>query len=151
MCGKQKILAVASGGGHWVQLMRLKPAFDCFDVVWVSRDPSSSMEVSPSRFMTIGEASRSQKWATAKVCLQALWILIKIRPKVIVTTGALPGLILLAMGKFLFGAKTIWIDSIANVETLSGSGRVASVFADVCLTQWPDLEAETVFYWGSVI
>lgn len=145
------ILAVASGGGHWVQLLRLRPAFEGKQVIWVSRDPASAADVAPDPFLTIGEASRAQKLGVLKVAVQALWILLRLRPTVIVTTGAAPGLLLLVFGKSLFRAKTIWIDSIANVETLSGSGRLAARFADVRLTQWPELVEEGVEYWGAVL
>lgn len=147
----QRILAIASGGGHWVQLLRLRPAFEAFEVVYVSRDPSSKADVPGSRYFTIGDASRSQKLAFFLVALQALWLLIRVRPSVIITTGAAPGLVTLALGKSLFRARTIWIDSIANVEKLSGSGVLAARFADVRLTQWPDLAQDGVEHWGAVL
>ena len=148
---QKRVLAIASGGGHWVQLLRLRPAFEGLDVTWVSRDPASRDDVAPSPFHVIGEASRAQKLGVLKVALQAFWLLIRIRPSVIVTTGAAPGLLTLALGKTLFRAKTIWIDSIANVETLSGSGRLAARFADIRLTQWPDLVEDDIEYWGAVL
>ena len=145
------ILAIASGGGHWVQLLRLKPAFEGIETVYVSRDPSSVADVEGARFYTIGDASRSQKLAFFRVALQALWLLIRVRPKVIVTTGAAPGLVTMALGKTLFRSKTIWIDSIANVEKLSGSGLLAARFADIRLTQWPDLATDDIEHWGAVL
>ena len=147
----KRILAIASGGGHWVQLLRLRPAFEGFETVYVSRDPSSGVDVPGSRYFTIGDASRSQKLAFASVILQALWLLIRVRPTVIVTTGAAPGLVAMALGQTLFGAKTVWIDSIANVERLSGSGVLAARFADIRLTQWPDLASDGVEHWGAVL
>ena len=33
---KNKILVVASGGGHWIQMLRLRPAFEGLDVAFVS-------------------------------------------------------------------------------------------------------------------
>ncbi len=148
---RERVLAIASGGGHWVQLMRLRPAFAGQDVTWVSRDQASVADVAPAPFLVIGEASRAQRLGVLKVIFQAFWLLLKVRPGVIVTTGAAPGLITLALGKTLFRAKTIWIDSIANVETLSGSGRLAARFTDVRLTQWPDLVEEGVDHWGAVL
>lgn len=149
--GQRRILAIASGGGHWVQLMRLRPAFEGLDVVYVSRDPSSAADVDGHPYHTIGDASRSQKIQFARVILQAFWLLIRVRPAVVITTGAAPGLVALVLGKTVFRCKTIWIDSIANVETLSGSGRLAARFADVRLTQWPDLAQDGVEHWGAVL
>ena len=49
-------------------------------------------------------------------------------------------------------AKTIWIDSIANCERLSSSGRRARRVAHQWLTQWPDLaRPEGPHYWGAVL
>ena len=33
---RHKLLAVSSGGGHWVQLMRIKHAFEGCEVSWTS-------------------------------------------------------------------------------------------------------------------
>jgi hypothetical protein len=35
------ILAIASGGGHWIQLLRLKSAFEGHRVIYASVDPDS--------------------------------------------------------------------------------------------------------------
>ena len=49
------------------------------------------------------------------------------------------------------GARTLWIDSIANGEVLSSSARLARRVATTRVTQWPDLAAAGVAYWGSVL
>ena len=50
------------------------------------------------------------------------------------------------------GATTVWIDSIANVEELSMSGRHARRHADVWLTQWPHLaQPDGPHYRGGVL
>jgi hypothetical protein len=33
---RKKILAVSSGGGHWIELLRVRPAFEGADVVYVT-------------------------------------------------------------------------------------------------------------------
>lgn len=149
-------MAIASGGGHWVQLMRLKPAFDDLDVFYVSLDPSSATDVPGRRYYTIRDASRAQPWAFAVVIVQLLRILLKEKPKVVVTTGSAPALVALTLARRLLRARTIWIDSIANVETLSGSGRRAGRIADTWLTQWPALAesngaGRSPEYWGAVL
>jgi hypothetical protein len=55
-----------------------------------------------------------------------------------VSTGAAPGYFALRFGKLL-GSRTIWIDSLANVERLSKAGLLAGKYADLWLTQWPEL------------
>ena len=60
---KRKILAVASSGGHWTQLLRLRPAFDGHEVVFVTTQPDSRAEVVPDRFHCLPDANRKSKCA----------------------------------------------------------------------------------------
>jgi hypothetical protein len=64
-----------------------------------------------------------------------------VRPDVVISTGAAPGYFAILFGKKL-GAKTIWLDSIANVDELSMSGRAVGKYADLWLTQWEHLATE---------
>ena len=149
-------MAIASGGGHWVQLLRLRPAFDEMNVVYVSMDQSAAVDVPGQRYFTIHEASRKHKWGFLVVAMQLLRILLKERPAVVITTGSAPALIAIILAKYLFRARTIWIDSIANAERLSTSGQTAGRFADVWLTQWPHLtqagdDKRHPEYWGAVL
>jgi hypothetical protein len=57
------------------------------------------------------------------------------------TTGASPGYFAIRIAGLL-GARTVWIDSIANAESLSMAGRLAGRCADVWLTQWDSLAAD---------
>ena len=72
-------------------------------------------------------------------------------PDVIVSTGAAPGYIALRLGRLL-GSRTIWLDSIANVERLSMSGEIVGRHADLWLTQWPQLSRTGgPDCWGAVL
>ena len=88
--------------------------------------------------------------------MQVAFIICCTRPDVIVSTGAAPGYLALKVGKLL-RAKTIWIDSIANVDELSLSGKMAGHCADLWLTQWPHLasaeksESKYPSYSGAVL
>lgn len=135
----QTVVAIASGGGHWVQLGRLRPALDELDVHYVSVDHSYAAEVGAARLSIVRDASRWTKLDLVVQGFQVLWILLRTRPDVVVSTGASPGFFGMAFGKMV-GAKTVWIDSLANVERMSLSGRLARPFSDLWLTQWPHLE-----------
>ncbi|NEM97751.1 glycosyltransferase family protein [Pontibacter burrus] len=145
-----RVLAIASAGGHWVQLLRLLPAFEENEIVFVSTHKSFSQTVKNCPFYVIPDANRWNKLKLLKVCFCVLGLLYIIKPDVIITTGAAPGLMAVIAGRLL-GAKTIWIDSIANVEKLSLSGRIALLFANRTYTQWPDLATSKIKYKGSVI
>jgi hypothetical protein len=136
--GTRKVLAVASGGGHWVQLLRMLPAFDGMNIVYVTTLPSYRAHVAPARFYTVPDGSLWNKLRLARMGVKILWIVLRERPDVIISTGAAPGYFALRLGKML-GASTVWVDSIANAEKLSLSGRKVGPYADLWLTQWPHL------------
>lgn len=147
-----RILALASAGGHWVQLLRLRPAFVNEDIAYASAYSAYAEDVPDARYYTFDDVNRFNKVHTFKVAWQIFSILRRERPTVVLTTGAGPGLIALILAKYLFRIRTIWIDSVANCERLSSSGVVAGKVADIWLTQWEHLaRPEGPRYWGSVL
>ncbi|PKP46553.1 MAG: oligosaccharide biosynthesis protein Alg14 [Bacteroidetes bacterium HGW-Bacteroidetes-11] len=151
MTGKpKKILAVASGGGHWIQLMRLKPAFEGCDLVYLSTHDGYKKLVQNSRFYKVTDANRWNKLKLLKMAFEVRKVVIREKPDVIISTGAAPGLFAILWGR-LSGSKTIWLDSIANVEKLSMSGRIVKPFAHLHLTQWEHLASNSTLFKGNVI
>jgi UDP-N-acetylglucosamine:LPS N-acetylglucosamine transferase len=145
-----RVLAVASSGGHWVQLRRLAPAFEGEDVAYLTTDRRLRPEVGPARFYCVNDANRWNKPALLRCALKILWVVLRERPSVVLSTGAAPGYLAIRFARTL-GARTIWIDSVANAEELSMSGQMASETADLCLTQWPHLAGDRVKYLGAVL
>jgi UDP-N-acetylglucosamine:LPS N-acetylglucosamine transferase len=133
-----KLLAVASGGGHWVQLLRLRPAFEGQDVTWATVDARYQSDVPGQRLWVFPDATRWNKLRLVRQILRLAWIILRVRPDVIVTTGAAPGFVAIRIGKLL-RARSIWLDSIANVDALSLSGQQVGPHADLWLTQWAHL------------
>lgn len=139
---RPKILALSSGGGHWVQLLRLRPAFDGCDVVFATVDEGYRSEIGDHEFRVIPDANRSRKIALMMSAFAILKLLVTERPDVVVSTGAAPGYFAVRAGRLL-GMRTIWVDSVANAEELSMSGRKAGGCVDLWLTQWPNLAGES--------
>lgn len=136
---KTRIIAISSGGGHWVQMLRLRPAFEGCDLTYVTVDEGYRFDVDPdSKFLVIPDATRWNKLALVRSAAQIFLLMLRERPDVVISTGAAPGYFGIRMAKH-FRARTIWVDSIANVETLSLSGVKAGKYADLWLTQWPQL------------
>lgn len=146
----RKILAVASGGGHWIQLMRLNKAFDGCKVVYVSTHQGYEKVVDGARFYKVSDGNRWSKMKLLKMALELRKIIRIEKPDVIITTGAAPGLFALLWGR-LSGSRTIWLDSIANVEIISLSGRIVKAFAHFHLTQWEDLASKKSAFRGNVL
>lgn len=148
---KTRILAVSSGGGHWIQLLRLRPAFEGTDVTFVSVEKSRAADVAPAPYYAIPDANRAQKIKLMGLLIRLTWLVLRVRPDVVISTGAAPGYIAVRIGRML-GARTLFLDSIANAEELSLSANLAKRHCDLVLTQWPHLaEQEGPSYRGSVI
>lgn len=141
MTSRKRILLIASGGGHWVQLSRLAPAFAGADVQFVTTLAGASAPLGDRPVVVVPDASRSEPFRLVLLWGKLIGVIARFRPDLIVTTGAAPGLLALQIGK-LAGARTIWIDSIANAEDLSLSGKLAAKVADLWLTQWEHLVAD---------
>ena len=158
MAKLRRVLAVASGGGHWIQLRRLRPAWAGCAVTYVTTRAGYRDEVAhdveenarggagdgagapPPRFFVVPDAHR---WQFARLLRQfaaVAWIMLRTRPHAVVTTGAAPGYFAVRLGRLL-GARTVWVDSIANAEELSLSGQQAGPHLDLWLTQWEHLAA----------
>ena len=134
----KRILAVASGGGHWVQLLRLRPAFRAHRVTYVTVDSCYRMDVAGQRFYAVNDATRWNKFGLVLLAFRLAVIVLRERPQVVISTGAAPGFLALRLAKVM-GARTVWIDSLANAEKLSLSGQRIGKHADLWLTQWRHL------------
>lgn len=147
---KIKILAVASGGGHWIQLVRMKDAFKDAEVVYVSTLKSHNLKDNSVRYYSVTDANRWNKLRLLKMAFEIRKIVTREKPDYIISTGAAPGLAAIFWGS-LNGSKTIWIDSIANVNNLSLSGRLIRPFTTLHLTQWEHLAKGKTKFKGTVI
>lgn len=148
---KKRIMAVASIGGHWIQLLRIaKPLEQDYDVVYMSTHEKCVRLVKGHEYYTMPDFSRWDAWKLVPAFFHALNIVRKVKPLAVITTGAAPGLIVLLAAKCL-GKKTIWVDSIANVKHLSLCGRIASHIASRTYTQWPDLANKKIVSSGNVL
>ena len=146
-----KILAVASGGGHWDQLMLLRDAFDGQKVAFATTDQEQAEARQIEDAYSLPDCNLDRPLRSLWCLLCAARLLTKLRPRTVITTGAAPGLFCIMIGRLL-GARTLWIGSVANAERLSLSGRMAMRIAHVCLTQWQHLEGNNgPYYKGAVL
>jgi UDP-N-acetylglucosamine:LPS N-acetylglucosamine transferase len=147
----ERVLAISSGGGHWVQLLRLRPAFDGCQVVYASTRTSNRYDVPGQPYHSVPEASGSTRLRAMHCAVRVAALLVRVRPSVIVTTGALPGYLAVRLGR-VFRIRAIWVDSIANADRLSKSGEHVAGHVDVWLTQWEHLASPGgPDYQGSVL
>jgi len=147
---KPKLLAISSPGGHWIQLTRLCRGLESrYEIVYAM--PDSLFKAQQNKVYPVTDVSADDKWKLIPCAMQVLIILLRERPKAILSTGAAPGAVAIWLGSLL-GIRTIWVDSIANVKQISRAGRLAQKRADVFLTQWEHLsDGQTIQFQGAVL
>lgn len=135
----KKILLLSSGGGHWVELKRLAEAFQghaceyaCVDEIYRTQ--------ADGPYHSVSDVTRWEKSKIPFVFWKLLKLMRQIKPDIFVSTGALPG-VMGAIAAKAVGAKVVWVESFANAEVLSLSGRLALEIADEFFVQWPSLDA----------
>lgn len=137
---RKTILAVASRGGHWVQLLRMRPAFEGCRVVYATTGRDQQTDVPGQPLHPVGDASRWNKFALLLMAARVTLVVLRVRPDVVISTGAAPGYMAIRLARLL-RKRTIWIDSIANADEMSLSGKRVQPYADIWLTQWAHIAA----------
>lgn len=150
---KLKICLAASAGGHLVQLLKISDCWQDHDRFFVttSKAVKEKLEKQGPTFI-VGESNRESPFKMLPVLFKCITIILKQKPDVVISTGAAHGCLLCLTAKMI-GKKVVWLDSIANTEKLSFSGRIIRPFANVILTQWPEVAAKykKVQYAGTVV
>src|SRR6476661_2591302 len=107
---RQRILAVASAGGHWIQLARLSEAFADSDTLYVTTVAGETTPSGDRPVVKVSDASRNEPLRLVLIGAQLALLMLRFRPNAVVTTGAAPGYVALRLGKLL-GCRTVWLDS----------------------------------------
>src|SRR3954465_2578312 len=103
--GRHRILAVASAGGHWVQLARLSDACADSDTLYVTTVAGETAPSGDRPVATITDASRNEPWRIIPGTFQLALLMLRFRPEAVITTGAAPGYVALRLAK-LRGCRT---------------------------------------------
>ena len=149
--GTTRVLAVASSGGHWEQLMLLRPTLARYDVRFATTEHGVAVHHGIVDAASLPDCNQRQPFRSALCAIAALFVVLRHWPKVVVSTGAAPGFFCILAGR-LIGARTLWIDSVANSQDLSMCGKLSKRFAHECWTQWEQLaEDPRARYCGAIL
>lgn len=138
---KQKVCFAASSGGHLEQLMLMKPLMDKYDSFIVTEQTSYHTLSTDRKTYYLKQINRKEKLFPLLFAIdtfRSIRILIKERPKVIVTTGVLAVVPICVLGK-LFGAKILYLESFAKINSGTMTGKLLYKFADKFYVQWENM------------
>ncbi|WP_232305293.1 glucuronosyltransferase [Erythrobacter dokdonensis] len=131
--------------------MLLRPTLSRYDIRFATTEPAMAAQHGIADADRLPDCNQNRPVRSAICGLVALRVVLKHRPDVIVSTGAAPGFFCILAGR-LIGARTLWIDSVANGEELSMCGKLSKRFAHECWTQWEHLAGEdNPRYFGAVL
>jgi UDP-N-acetylglucosamine:LPS N-acetylglucosamine transferase len=141
----KKVLFISSTGGHLAELLQLKSMFSKYDYHIITEKTKSNLKLReefPNRvnYLKYGTKAHifSYPFKLLANCFISLYLYLKIRPKVIVTTGAHTAGPMCCIGKIL-GSKIIYIETFANLHTKTITGRLIYYFADAFIVQWESM------------
>jgi UDP-N-acetylglucosamine:LPS N-acetylglucosamine transferase len=133
-------------------MRRILPAFAGMEVFFVGVDTGLDADLGAARYYSIPDVTRRNPGVIPGILRELVRVIRLERPDIVVTTGAAPGLLAITTAKLLRQGRTMWIDSVANTEKLSLSGRLARPVADAWLVQWEHLSRPNgPAYWGAVL
>ncbi len=136
-----KICFISSSGGHFEQLMMLKPLMDKYKSFIVTEKTNYKVSGCNRTIYYLDQVNRNEKLFVLKMIknsLKTLKIFIKEKPDVIITTGVLSAIPMCIIGK-IFRKKLIYIESFAKVNTPTLTGKLIYKFADQFYVQWRDM------------
>lgn len=137
-----KICFVSSSGGHWEELMCLKEIAEKYDSFYVTERGGQAKDSKLDKMYLLSQINRKEKLFVFHfiwIFVRALFILLKEKPDVIITTGALVSFPFCRIGKWM-KRKIIYIESFARVNTASKTGEMVYPFADLFIVQWEELK-----------
>jgi len=150
---KKKLCFAASSGGHFEQILMLKPLMKKYDSILITEKTAYNTEIKDVKTYYLYQTNRKEIWFPFEMIgnlFRSLYILIKEKPDVVITTGVLAMIPLCLLAK-LSRKKLIYIESFAKVTTPTETGRLMYRFADQFYVQWPQMKAvypESIYLGG---
>ncbi|WP_300382372.1 PssD/Cps14F family polysaccharide biosynthesis glycosyltransferase [Clostridium sp.] len=137
----KKLCFIASTGGHFDQLMMLKPIMDKY-YSFIITEKTAYQSVKDSRkTYYLKQVNRQEKTWMFKMLantIDSLKIFIKEKPDVVISTGALVTIPMCIIAK-AFRKKLIFIESFAKITSPTITGKLLYKFADQFYVQWEDM------------
>lgn len=140
----KKVLFISSTGGHLNELLQLKPLFKEYNSFLITEKTKSNVKLTEDYnvpgFLIYGTKDHlfSYIFKLLANCFLSLYYFLKIRPDVVVTTGAHTCGPICCIAK-IFRKKIIYIETFANSNSKTATGRLLYTFADVFIVQWEDM------------
>ena len=145
----KKVLFISSTGGHLNELLMLKDMFNKYKYQLITEKTDSSKNLKKkygyknTHFLIYGTRKKKLIYPFVLIINTMISFIyfLRFRPKYIVTTGAHTAGPMCCIGK-IFGSKIIFIETFANRNTKSATGKIVYKFADLFIVQWKEMKKQ---------
>jgi beta-1,4-N-acetylglucosaminyltransferase len=140
LAGKAPLLLVSSTGGHLLQLVALREAFEGFDRVWVTFDGGDTRALLAGERVVhaFAPTNRNVPNLLRNLAL-AVRVIRRVRPVAIVSTGAGVAVPFAWAGR-LFGVPFVYVESVTRIDRPSLTYRLIAPVVTRVYVQWPELQ-----------
>jgi beta-1,4-N-acetylglucosaminyltransferase len=146
-----KLLVVLGEGGHTTEMLNLVDLLgDRYEYHYIV---SKQDTLSADRIRTHGQVHYLLRprgkdtplpfavLRTVVTTFQAVRVLLRVRPKAILSTGPAIAVPVAIVGKLL-GARVIFVETGSRIRTVSITGKFMYLWADLFIVQWPQLRVK---------
>lgn len=136
-----KICFAASSGGHYEQLLMLKPLMEKYDSIILTEETQYDTSVKGQKMYYLKQVNRKELSFLPRMVansFRSLRIFLKEKPDVVICTGVLAMIPMCLLVK-MAGKKLIYIESFAKVTSPTLSGKLLYKFADRFYVQWESM------------
>lgn len=138
----KKICFAASSGGHFEQLVMLKPLMEKYESFVITEQTLYKVKVKGQKMYYMKQVNRKEKTIIPRMIVntfRAFKIYRKEKPDVVICTGVLAMIPMCLIAKF-HGKKLIYIESFAKVTSATMTGKFLYKFADQFYVQWSEMQ-----------
>lgn len=138
----KKICFIASSGGHFEQIMMLKPIMDKNDSFIVTEKTNYMLSNKEIPIYYLNQVNRNEAKCIGYMLINSmktLKIFFREKPDVIISTGALATIPMCLLAK-IFNKKLIFIESFAKIKSPTLTGKFVYKFADQFYVQWEEMK-----------
>lgn len=141
----KKVLFISSTGGHLSELLQMKKLFTEYDYHLITEATKTNVALKAEygdKISYLRYGTKHNMFTYAFIfplnSLKSLYFFLKIKPEVIVTTGAHTAVPMCYIAK-IFRKKVIFIETFANIHSKTLSGRLVYPIADTFVVQWESM------------
>lgn len=142
----KKVLFISSTGGHLSEMLQLKDMFNRYDYKIITEKTKSNLKLKKYygnriSYLVYGTKDHKLSYPFKLIynCFKSLYLYLKIHPDYVITTGSHTAGPMCLIAK-IFGSRVIYIETFANINTKTITGKLLYPVSDKFIVQWDSMK-----------